>query len=131
MPLDPTATKSGMLPWFQTESAFYREHAALFVGARPSEREATTTNAGVALTTMVLPSGAHVVHLINHNYEGGIVPQKDVEVTVPITSSAVDAAVTSPDPLTAARKQVATACDAAACRFTLPELESYAIVTIL
>ena len=128
MPADPTATKSGMLDWFAKEGAFYRANAERYIGARASTATVKVDVESIASSVTEVPSGARVVHLINHQYEGGFAARTDLSVEVTTTSTKTEATLISPD--LAASTTVTLSCDTAVCRFKLPSLTSYALVVI-
>ena len=104
-PGDPqhTATEAGLMPLYQTLAAFYRAHAVLYSGVAPSAIDPPTlADATVLVADQPDPANAsqvsrRFVHVVNHQYQGGIVTRTDVPLT--ISSSAAPTAVTlaSPD----------------------------------
>ncbi len=128
LPGDPTATDSSMLDWFTDEAEFYRQNAALYVGARPSSVTATTSIENVVVTTTQLANGRLAVHLINHDYDEGLVPRASVVVSVQTEAEGSTAVVTSPDADAVA--SVALTVAKGTTKFELTSLTSYAVVVI-
>ena len=95
---DPTASDLGVMPLFQQLAAFYRSHAALYHHANPSGVAATTSlpSAMVATTDQTGPS-RRIIHVVNHEYAGGLLPQANVTVTVPLPSAPITITLASPD----------------------------------
>ena len=127
---DPTAEESGMLDWFANESAFYRGHAEIYLGAEPSTVAVTGITSDVSARVTTLPSGAHAVHLINHAYQSGagLQPHVALTVTVDLATTDTSAAVYAPEPEMAS--SVALTVEGDAVSFELPELTSYAVVVV-
>jgi hypothetical protein len=92
-----TATALGMMGFFKTIRAFYEGHADLLVGARDEAFSATLSASSVASHVTALPDGRTVVHLVNHNYATGFLPQSGLTVTLPVAQPPTSVTVASPD----------------------------------
>ena len=92
-----TATALGMMDFFGSMRAFYKGHEPLLAGARDSTASATVSTPGVSVHLTTLPDGRSVLHLINHNYAAGFVPQTGLMVTVPRGQAPTSVTLASPD----------------------------------
>jgi hypothetical protein len=95
---DPTADALGLIPLFQSLAAYYRAHGALYHHVTPSSDTAVTSlsSAMTAVADQTTPD-RRLVHVVNHQYAGAIVPQSNVIVTVPSARTPVAVALASPD----------------------------------
>ncbi len=131
---DPSATQLGLMPLFQSLTAFYRAHAALYHGVTASPA-AVASAVTTALTTPVMIAVSdqaqprrRLVHLVNHDYSGALVEHDGVTVTVPLESAPTSVTLASPD---AATDTTLTATYAnGAVTVTLPSLVAYDVVAI-
>jgi hypothetical protein len=95
---DPTAEQSGVLDFFGAYSAFYRDHRELFLANRPAPQEVSVETPSVAASMLVQRgTGARTLHLVNHNYAGGIIPQAGVRVSAAVPTCPRRVTVVSPD----------------------------------
>jgi hypothetical protein len=93
-----TAEQAGVLDFFATYSQFYRDHRQLFLANRPAPQEVTVGTPSVAASLLVQRgTGARSLHLVNHNYVGGIIPQTAVRVTANLSSCPSKVTLVSPD----------------------------------
>ena len=98
---DPTATQLGLMPFFQSLTAFYKAHAALYHGV--------TTPTGVLISVETSLVGAmtavadqttprrRLLHLVNHDYSGALVEHDGFTVLVPVPSAPTSVTLASPD----------------------------------
>ena len=94
----PTAEQLGTLEFYRTYSRFFREHRDLFrdndIGT-PAVRVGT---ANVSASLLVQRgTAARTLHLVNHNYDQGIVPQTGLTVEVDLDSCPRRVSMVSPD----------------------------------
>ncbi len=84
MPDDPSAKKSGILDSLIAYAEFYKKNRELFTKAVLTDTTACTS---VDKITTSITYQAHkeryLLHLVNHNYNNEIKPQKNVTVTIP------------------------------------------------
>lgn len=96
---DESATTLGLMPFFSGLTAFYRAHAGLYHGVQPAPGVAVTTSLPtimIAVDDQAQPD-RRLVHLVNHEYEGGIVPQSGVSVAIPSSAAPSGVTLASPD----------------------------------
>ncbi len=126
---DKSATQLGLMPFFTSLTAFYRAHASLYHGVSPSAVTVTTSlpSAMVAVSDQASPHRL-LVHLVNHVYSGGIVPQSNVTVSIPAAAAPTAVTLASPDamadvtlPFTYAGGKIAV---------TVPALDAYDVVIV-
>ncbi|HEY6477827.1 MAG TPA: hypothetical protein VI456_14725 [Polyangia bacterium] len=129
-----TATETGLMPLYQSLAAFYRAHADLYRGVVPSAGEAgAVPNATVTLADQLDPAEAgrvsrRIVHLVNHQYQGGIVLRTGVPLT--ISSSAAPGTVTLASPDQTVDAPMAFSYAEGQIAVTLPSLAAYDVVVI-
>ena len=92
-----TATALGMMDFFATMRDFYRTHTDLFRGAHDSAVVPVVSTTGVAAHLVTLDDGRSVLHLVNHNYAAGFVPQAGLSVTIPLAQTPTSVTLVSPD----------------------------------
>ena len=83
-PADPTATESGVMDFMADYILFYDGHRDLYQETVPApERTVEISAGGIAYTVVEQPgSDRELVHLVNHNYDRGILPQGPFTVTL-------------------------------------------------
>jgi hypothetical protein len=95
------ATTLGLMPFFTGLTAFYRAHADLCHGVQPVPDAGVTTSlpAGAAMIAVADQVQPHrrLVHLVNHEYAGGILPQSMVSVAIPSSTAPTAVTLASPD----------------------------------
>lgn len=95
---DPTAEESGILDFFGAYTQFYKDHRALFRANHTDTRPVRVDAPAVAASLLVQPgTGGRTLHLVNHNYAGGIVPQAGVTVAADLPSCPRRVTMVSPD----------------------------------
>ena len=127
---DPTASDLGLMPLFQQLAGFYRGHAALYHHAVASGDAVTSSlaSAMVAVADQESPR-RRVVHVVNHEYTAGLVPQENVTITVPLPAEPVTVTIASPDsPADVPADQYRYA--AGQLTVTLPSLIAYDMVIV-
>jgi hypothetical protein len=128
---DPTATRLGLMPLFQSLATFYRAHADLYHGATASSGTATTSlasaNVMIAVNDQTAPR-RRLVHLVNHDYAAGIVEHDDVTVSVTLPSAPFEVTLASPD--AAEDTTLAPSYSDGRVTLTLPALLAYDVVAI-
>ena len=125
---EPSAQESGMLDWFVQEAAFYRNNAALYLDVSDSGVQVDVSVQNVAVKVNEQTDGTLVVHLINHNYAGGLESQLKLDVTISDIFSAIEATIISPD--NALTISVPVTVIEGRTHFVLPKLQSVAIITL-
>lgn len=93
----PTAADQGMLPFFQEYTRFFHQHARLYRRATPAAGAVRVTAAGIAANLLSHRDGTRVLHLVNHNYAGQIVPQGAFRVEVDLARRPRRVSAVSPD----------------------------------
>ncbi len=126
---EPTATQAGVMPLFQSLAAFYRAHASFYHGVTPSPANAAVSVPGamIAVTDQAHPN-RRLVHLVNHQYNAGFIPQSNVTLT--IDAAAAPSSVTLASPDLTQDEPVPYSWAAGKLTVTLPRLVAYDIVAV-
>ncbi|MEQ4304698.1 hypothetical protein ABNF97_25520 [Plantactinospora sp. B6F1] len=125
----PTAEQSGMLDFFQTYTRFYREHRALYRDNAPGPQRVRVGVANVAASLLVQRgSGTRTLHLVNHNYDRGIIPQTGVAVRVDLPSCPRRIELVSPD--FAGSRAPAWSCRHGRLSVTVDRLDYYDVLVL-
>jgi hypothetical protein len=131
---DPSATQLGLMPLFQSLTAFYRAHAGLYHGVTASAGSvsaAVTTSLAtpvmIAVSDQAQPR-RRLVHLVNHDYSGAPVEHDGVTVTIPLPSAPTSVTLASPDATGDATLTPTYANGAVTV--TLPSLIAYDVLSI-
>jgi hypothetical protein len=127
----PTAKDVGILDFFKEYTAFYRRHGALFKENTPVSLELVSSARNVTASLLVQRgTGQRSLHLVNHNYEGKIIPQAGFTVSFPAgVSCPREVSVVSPDGEQAAGKVTAT-CIAGALTVAVDRLVYYSAISL-
>jgi len=133
-PRQHTATGTGLMALYQGLAAFYRAHAELYRGLVASIGQSSELPAAtVTLADQLDPANSgrvarRIVHLVNHQYQAGILTRTGVALTVSSSAAPVAVTLASPDqtadtplPFSYADGQLAV---------TLPSLGAYDVVVI-
>jgi len=125
----PTAEQSGVLDFFVGYTAFYKSHRGLFrdnsYAAVPVRVDAAGVNASLLVRR---GTGSRTLHLVNHNYSGGIVPQHGVRVHLDLPSCPRRLTMVSPD-FTGTRTPPAE-CHHGSLTVTVDRLDYYDVLTL-
>lgn len=96
---DPTAEQQGILGFFQSYSQFYKDHRALYQNndyVPEAVRVAGANN--ISSSLLAHPgSSSRTLHLVNHNYNQGILPQAGFEVETDLAAAPGRVTMVSPD----------------------------------
>jgi hypothetical protein len=94
----PTAEQQGLLGFLRTYSRFYAEHRALYRANDydPSAVRVAARDVSASLLAQ-RAGGARTLHLVNHNYDRGMVPQTGFRVEARLPSCPRRVAMVSPD----------------------------------
>ncbi len=126
----PTAEQYGMLGFFGTYSQFYRKHRDLFRHndiAAQAVRVAGASNVSASLLAQ-RGTGARTLHLVNHNYNLGVVPQAGFTVEVDLPSCPRHVGMVSPD--FAGSKAPVTSCRQGRLSVTVDRLDYYNVLVL-
>ena len=100
---DPSATQLGLMPFFQSLTAFYRAHGGLYHAATASDASVTSavttslvTPVMIAVSDQAQPR-RRIVHLVNHDYSGSLIEHDGVTLTVPLAGAPTSVTISSPD----------------------------------
>ena len=95
---EPTATQAGVMPLFKSLAAFYRAHGSFYHGETPSAAHASvnTPSAMIAVMDQINPS-RRLVHIVNHQYNGGFIAQNNVVLTVDAATAPASVTLASPE----------------------------------
>ncbi|WP_159104680.1 hypothetical protein [Plantactinospora sp. BB1] len=125
----PTAEQAGMLGFFRTYTRFYREHRALYRGNAHAAQQVRVSTGNVAASLLVQRgSGARTLHLVNHNYQRGIIPQTGVDVRVELPSCPRRITLVSPD--FAGSRVPAWSCRHSRLSVTVDRLDYYGVLVL-
>lgn len=125
----PTAEQQGLLGFFQTYSQFYKQHRSLYRG-NTYGTQAVRVGAGNVSASLLVQrgSGARTLHLVNHNYNRGIIPQAGFSVDVDVPSCPRRVAIVSPD--FAVSKVPASSCRHGKLTVTIDRLDYYNVLVL-
>jgi hypothetical protein len=125
----PTAEQQGMLGFFQTYSQFYRDHRSLYRDNTPGTQPVRVGENDISASLLVQRgSGARTLHLINHNYSQGIVPQTGFNVEVELPSCPRRVTMVSPD--FAGSTTPASSCRHGRLQVTVDRLDYYNVLVL-
>ena len=129
---DPSATQLGLMPFFQSLTAFYRAHATLYHGVTtPAPAVDVTTSLSTKVMIAVADQASprrRLVHLVNHDYAGAPVEHDAFTVTVPLPAAPTSVTLASPD-LAADATLTASFANGAAT-VTVPALMAYDVIAV-
>ena len=127
--LDPPAEQYGMLGFFQSYSAFYKDHRQLYRD-NGYGTQAVRVGAGNVSASLLVQrgSGLRTLHLVNHNYSQGIVAQTGFTVEVDLASCPRRVSVVSPD--FAGSRVPISSCRHGRLRATIDRLDAYDVLVI-
>ncbi|MEH1124346.1 hypothetical protein [Micromonospora sp. CPCC 206061] len=125
----PTAEQQGMLEFFQTYTRFYKGHRSLFRENRVGAEAVRVSAGNVAASLLVRRgTGARTLHLVNHNYDRGIVPQAALLVEADLRSCPRRVTMVSPD--FPGAKSPAFSCRHGKLRVTVDRLDYYDVLLL-
>lgn len=129
IPDDPTANSLDMLPFFKEYATFYRKNSSVFDDVVLVDHSMESNTNGIMMSmTKEKRSSLSYIHLVNHNYEGEILPQRDISIESEITERISSITLVSPD-VTSKESLVFTQVDNQ-LEIQVPELK-YSAVLIL
>jgi hypothetical protein len=127
IPGEPTATDSQILTFLKEYAAFYQANAAVYTEAEPSA-VAVETNVTDVAGSVSAGAGETYLHLVNHHYDGGLVPQLAVRATFPLAAAPSQVTVRTPDP--AGANVVGFEWSEGSLSVTVDRLESYDLIVV-
>ena len=127
--LNPPAQQYGMLDFFRTYSGFYKDHRSLYRGNDPGT-QAVRVGASNISASLLVPrgSGVRTLHLVNHNYSGGIIPQAGLSVEVDVPRCPHRVVMVSPD--FAGSTVPASSCRHGTLTLTVDRLDYYNVIML-
>jgi hypothetical protein len=127
--LNPRAEQYGMLDFLQTYSQFYQNHRHLY-RATTHGKQAVRVEAGDVAASLLTQRGgrARAIHLVNHNYNQGIIPQSGFGVEVDLAFCPRQVTMVSPD--FAGSKAAASTCSQGKLRVTVDRLDYYNVLVL-
>ena len=123
----PTAEQYGMLDFFKTYSEFYKNHRSLYRGNRYDSAPVRVGTAHVAASLLVGPE-MRTLHLVNHNYDRGVIPQAGIGVQVDLARCPRRVTMVSPD--FAGTKAPASSCRNGKLAVTVDRLDHYDVLVL-
>ncbi len=127
IPGEPTATESGVLDFLKEYAAFYRRNAAIYTEASPVDAAITVGDPHVA-ASLSAGGGATYLHLVNHEYLGGLVAKARLTATFPMATAPTTAVLRTPD--ATGERPLAVAWAGGRATVTVDRLESYDVVEL-
>lgn len=125
----PTAEQLGMLDFLKTYSGFYKKHRALYrdngYGPQSVRVQAEKVSASLLVQRR---TGARTIHLVNHNYDRGIVAQTGVQVAVDLPSCPRRVVMVSPD--FSGSRVPASSCRRGRLTVTVDRLDYYDVLVL-
>jgi hypothetical protein len=125
----PTARESGTLDFFRTYGQFYRDHRRLFrdngYGTQAVSVEASAVSASLLVQR---GTGARTLHLVNHNYDRGIIAQTDFRTAIDLPACPRRITLMSPD--FAGSKVPASSCRHGKLTVTIDRLDYYDVLAL-
>jgi hypothetical protein len=125
----PTAEQSGMLGFLQTYSQFYKDHRSVYRGNTYAPEPVRVGPANVSASLLEQRgSGARTLHLVNHNYNQGVMPQTGFDVEVDLPSCPRRVTMISPD--FAGSKAPASSCRHGKLSVAVDRLDYYDVLVL-
>ncbi|HEX8628137.1 MAG TPA: hypothetical protein VF755_08195 [Catenuloplanes sp.] len=94
----PTAQELGMLEFLRTYSRFYREHRSIYRDNDHAAQAVRVATGGISASLLVQRgTAARTLHLVNHNYQRGIIARTGFDVDVDVASCPRRVNMVSPD----------------------------------
>ena len=127
--LNPPAEQYGMLDFLRAYSQFYKDHRSLYHDNEAEVREMRVGASNVAASLLIQRgSGARTMHLINHNYDRGIIPQTSFTVEIQLPNCVRRPFEVSPD-IRGARALTST-CHDGRLSMTVDRLDYYNVIVL-
>ena len=127
MPGEPTAEQSGVLPFLKEYAGFYQANAAIYTEAEPVDVAVVVSAADVA-GSVSARGGKSYLHLVNHNYDGGLVAQETFTATFPLAAEPTRVVLRTPD--TPGERTLAFTWSAGSLTVTVDRLVSYDVIAV-
>lgn len=125
----PTAEQHGMLDFLRTYSRFYADHRSLFRDNDPGTQTVRVATGNVSASLLVQRgTDARTVHLVNHNYDRGIIAQTGVSVAVDLPACPRRVTTVSPDPQGSGSPVFS--CRHGRLRVTVDRLDHYRVLVL-
>jgi hypothetical protein len=125
----PTAEQLGMLDFLTGYSQFYKDHRRLYRDNTYAPEPVRVTGSGIAVSLLAQRgTGVRTVHLVNHNYSRGVVPQTGVTVEADLPSCPRRVTLVSPDARATTRP--ASACRHGHLSVTVDRLDYYSVLVL-
>jgi hypothetical protein len=113
-----------MLEFLKTYSQFYKDHRHLYRNNHYATEAVRVSAANVSVS--LLSNGTRTIHLVNHNYNRGIVAQNGVTVAVDLPSCPRRVTLVSPD----ADKTSTSTCRRGKLSVTVDRLDYYSVLVL-
>jgi hypothetical protein len=127
MPGEPTAADSQVLDFLLAYAAFYQANAAVYTGSAPTDAAVAISVAHVA-GSVSAGGGKTWLHLVNHEYAGGLVVREGFTASLPLAAAPARVALRTPD--AAGERAPAFQWSAGVLTVTVDRLESYDLIEI-
>jgi hypothetical protein len=127
MPAEPTATDSGVLDFLKEYAGFFREHAAAFTATSPADTAVTVSIPHVS-ASLSTGGGKTYLHLVNHNYAGGLIAKEGFTVTFPTAAAPTAAVLQTPD--AAGERALVVVATGGQATVTVDRLEAYDLIEL-
>jgi len=127
IPGEPTAAQSGVLEFLKQYVTFYQENAAVYTASVPSDAAVALSVSNVA-GSVSTGGGKTYLHLVNHNYSGGLVAQTGFTATLPLAAAPSRVTLRTPD--AAGARTLESRWSAGQLAVTVDRLEAYDVIEI-
>lgn len=118
-----------MLGFFQTYSQFYKDHRSVYRDNDYGPQPVRVGQSNVSASLLVQRgSGARTLHLVNHHYDRGIIPQTGFGVEVDLPSCPRRITMISPD--FAGSTAPTSSCRHGRLRVTIDRLDYYNVLVL-
>jgi hypothetical protein len=126
--LNPPAEQYGMLDFLRTYSQFYKDHRGLYRDTHYGTPAVRVGAGNVSASLLAQRGGARALHLVNHNYSQGIIPQTGFSVAADLASCPRRVTVVSPD--FTGSKPAAFTCGHGRLTVTVDRLDYYDVLVL-
>jgi hypothetical protein len=118
-----------LLGFFRTYSQFYKDHRSRYRHNRVGATD-VQVGAGQVAASLLLPGGGHgrTLHLVNHNYDRGVIAQRNFSVQVDLPHCPRRITMISPD--FSGSRTPASSCRHGALTVTVDRLDYYNVLVL-
>ena len=126
---EPTAEASGVLDFFREYAGYYREHSYLYHDNSHAENKVDLAGKNISYNLMKQDKNRRLaLHLINHNYKQGIIPQAGITAGIAVNEKPANVYMVSPD--FEGKKEVENSYDGKSLKLNISSLKYYDVIVI-